>query len=232
MPYSPLDDELEGLEETGQTDAEQVDESSEIEDAESDLDEIMGEESQEDDLEHAYDSFSTNDEADYDGWSPDEVTEQADLHHSAEVLGSQPDAFHLEDDHDLEEQVIEMEIEDGDIYAVIVDEDDNEIGFVLLDENGNEQEYYYVDDPDGETIDAEGDEPAHAVRASDGEEFDLGVTREGVTQATADLNAIYKDGAEVVSELKDTFSDITESLNFLKKPKVSAAHPKNPMTGV
>lgn len=232
MPYSPLDDELEGMEETGQTEAERIDEETEIEDVESDIDEIMGEESQEDDLEHAYDSFSTDNEADYDGWNDDEVSEQADLHHSAEVLESRPDAFHLEDEHDLEDQIIEMEIEDGDIYAVIVDENDEEIGFVLLDEDGNEQEYYYVDDPDGETVDAKGDESAHAVRASDGEEFDLGVTREGVAQATEDLNTIYKDGAEVVNELKETFSDISDSLSFLKKPKVNPAHPKNPMTGI
>ena len=46
-----------------------------------------------------------------------------------------------------------MEIEEGDIYAMIVDEHDNEIGFILLDEDGNEQEYYYVDeDNDGDGV--------------------------------------------------------------------------------
>ncbi len=125
----------------------------------------------------------------------------------------------------LEDQVIEMEIDDDDIYAVIVDEDDNEIGFILLDENGQEQEYYYVSDPE-EAVDspagAEGDERAK------GDELDLGVTREGVAAATEDLNEIYKDSVEVVSELKETFSDIGESLNFLKKPKAGSARPKGP----
>lgn len=216
MSYS-LDSELEAMEETGQTEAEQIDEETEIQDVEDDVDEIMGEEALNSDLSHAYDSFITNDEDDYDGWSDEEVTEQADLEHSSQVLESQPDSFHLEDLHDLEDQVIEMEIEDGDIHAVIVDENDNEIGFVLIDEFGEEQEFYYVEDPDGEDIDEEGDEPAHAVRASDGEEFDLGVTREAVTEAADDLNAIYKDGAEVVAELKETFTDIGESFDFLKK---------------
>ena len=54
-------------------------------------------------------------------------------------------------------------------------------------------------------------------RASDGDEFDLGISREGVAAATADVNAIYRDGIQVAAELKDTFSEITDSLNFLKK---------------
>ena len=216
MAYD-LDYELEALEESGQTEAEQIDEETEIQDVEDDIDEIMGEDALNSDLEHAYDSFITDNEADYDGWDDSEVTEAADLEHSSQVLESQPDSFHLENIHDLEDQVIEMEIEDGDIHAVIMDENDNEIGFVLIDEFGQEQEFYYVEDPEGEHIDEEGDEPAHAVRASDGEEFDLGVTKEAVTEGVADLNAIYKDGAEVVAELKETFTDLGESLDFLKK---------------
>ncbi len=132
------------------------------------------------------------------------------------MLHSVPDAFHLEDDHDLEEQVVEMEIEDGDIYAVIVDENDEEIGFVLLDDDGNEQEYYYVDVEDGEQ-DEGGDEPAHAVRARDGETFDLGVPKDEVTEGSADLKEIYRDSVEVVGELRDTLSDLNESLSFLKR---------------
>ncbi len=31
------------------------------------------------------------------------------------------------------------------------------------------------------------------------------------------MNAIYRDGIQVAAELKDTFSEITDSLNFLKK---------------
>ncbi len=122
-----------------------------------------------------------------------------------------------EDTHDLEEEVIEMEIEDGDIYAYLVDEDDNEIGFVLINEDGEEEEYYYVNMDEYEIVDEEGDEGTRVVRADDDEEFDLGITREGIAETTADLNAIYKDGVEVVTELKETFGEINESMSFLKK---------------
>ena len=211
-----LDDELEGIEEAGETEAELIDQQTELDDFESDEDEVLGEEAEETDLEHAYDSFSTSNEADYDGFDAGYASEEADLQESAGMLHSVPDAFHLEDDHDLEEQVVEMEIEDGDIYAVIVDENDDEIGFVLLDDDGNEQEYYYVDVEDGEQ-DEGGDEPAHAVRARDGETFDLGVPKDEVTEGSADLKEIYRDSVEVVGELRDTLSDLNESLSFLKR---------------
>ena len=61
--------------------------------------------------------------------------------------------IYIEEEPEEESEVIEMEIEDGDVYAVIVDEHDNEIGFILLDEDGNEQEYYYVaEDNDGDGV--------------------------------------------------------------------------------
>lgn len=214
-----LDEELEGMEETGETEAELIDQETELEDFESDEDEIFGEEAEESDLEHAYDSFSTNNEANYDGFDQGYSDEEADLTESADMLHSVPDAFHLESDHDLEDQVIEMEIEDGDIYAVIVNEDDEEIGFVLLDDDGNEQEYYYVDIEDGETVDEDGDEPAHAVRASDGETFDLGMPKDEVTEGATDLKEIYRDSMEIAGELRDTLSDLSESLSFLKRKK-------------
>mgnify|MGYP001697754863 FL=1 len=92
------------------------------------------------------------------------------------------------------------------------DAHDNEIGFILLDEDGNEQEYYYVDeDNDGDGVRVE--------RTSDGDEFDLGISREGVAAATRDVNAIYKDGVQVAAELKSTFDEISDSLSFLKKKK-------------
>ena len=68
-----------------------------------------------------------------------------------------------------------------------------------------------------EIVDEEGCEGTTVIRASDEEEFDLGLTREGIAEATADLNAIYKDGAEVAAELKETMDDISEGLSFLKK---------------
>ena len=56
-----LDEELEIMEESGETDAEQIDEETEIQDVEGDLDEILGEDAEESDLEHAYASFETDD---------------------------------------------------------------------------------------------------------------------------------------------------------------------------
>lgn len=111
-------------------------------------------------------------------------------------------------DADAEEELYEIEVAEDDIYAYIVDEDDNEIGFILLDENGEEQEYYYADD------ETEGD-AADAPTKDD--EYDFGITREGVAEATSDMNAIYKDGVEIAAEFKGAFDDIMDGLSFLKK---------------
>ena len=61
-----LDEELESMEEVGETDAEWTDQETELEDAEDDEDAIFdadGEDAAESDLEHAYDSFMTDNEA-------------------------------------------------------------------------------------------------------------------------------------------------------------------------
>ncbi len=214
-----LDEELEAMEQTGETEAEWTDQVTELQDVEDDMDELLGEEAMESDQEHAWASFETSNEADYDGYDPDEVTEAADEEAAADALHSE--GYHIEDAHDLEEEVIEMEIEDEDIHAYLVDEDDNEIGFVLLDENGEEQEYYYVDMDGYEVVDdgSEDDPDPHTkvIRAGDGEEFDLGISREGIAEATQDMNAVYREGAQVIGELKDTMSEISESMGFLKK---------------
>lgn len=102
-------------------------------------------------------------------------------------------------------EVVELELSDDDIQCYLEDEEGNEIGFVLLDEEGNEVEYFYVEsdaDDDGEGADEEDNE------------FDLGITKEGVAQATGDVNAIYKDGIAVAGELKAAFDDIKDAFNF------------------
>lgn len=208
-----LEQELDVMEDMPQTQAEQIDQETEIQDVEDDVDEILGPEAMESDQERAFDSFITDNESDYDGFDADDqgANESDDL---------ADEGYSIEDDHELEIEAIEMEIEEGDIYAYLFDEDDNEIGFVLIDEDGNEQEYYYVDMDEYEIVEEaveDDDEGTRVVRAGDGEEFDLGITREGIAEATSDINAIYKDGKEIAAELKDTFSDISEGLNFLKK---------------
>lgn len=210
-----MDEQLEVLEETGETEAEQIDEQTEIQDVADDMDEILGEDAEESDQFHAYDSFVTKNEADYDGYDPEAVESEIAAAKASRIDNGE--GYHIEDAHDLEEEVIEMEIEDGDIYAYLVDEDDNEIGFVLIDENGDQQEYYYVNMDEYEIVGESEEEDTKVVRASDGEEFDLGITREGVAEATADMNAIYKEGAQVAAELKETLGEIGEELDFLKK---------------
>ena len=205
-----LDEELESMEETGETEAEWTDQETELQDAEDDEDEIFGEDAAESDVEHAYDSFMTEGETDYDGWDAEEVEEAVTADEEADILHSE--GYHIEEEPEEESEIIEMEIEDGDVHAVIVDEFDNEIGFILLDEDGNEVEYYYVDEDND-------DDGVRVERASDGDEFDLGISREGVAAATKDVNAIYKDGAAVAAELKGTFDEIADSLSFLKKKK-------------
>ena len=59
-----MDEQLEMLEETGQTEAEQIDEETEIQDVADDMDELLGEDAEETDQFHAYDSFITENEAD------------------------------------------------------------------------------------------------------------------------------------------------------------------------
>lgn len=52
------------------------------------------------------------------------------------------------------------------------------------------------------------------------DEVDLGITREGVAETTADLNAIAKEGAETAKELKEAYDEIMDSFGFLVPKKV------------
>lgn len=100
-------------------------------------------------------------------------------------------------------ETVEIEYSEDDIEAYIVDEDDNEIGFILLDEDGNEVEYYYDDDEEAAKGESDDDNP-----------YDLGITREGVAEATSDMNDIYRDGVAIAVDLKDALSEIKEALDF------------------
>ncbi len=51
-------------------------------------------------------------------------------------------------------------------------------------------------------------------------DVDLGITREGVAETTADLNAIAREGAETAKELKAAYDDIMDSFGFLVPKKV------------
>lgn len=99
-------------------------------------------------------------------------------------------------------ELVELELDEDDIVRYLEDEDGERIGFVLL-EDGEEVEYLYVEDDEEDAADDDDDN-----------EFDLGITKEGVAQATSDVNAIYKDGIAVAAELKGAFDDIKEALSF------------------
>lgn len=221
-----LDEQVEAIEELGETEAEWTDQETELEDVQSEMDEYLGEDAMGSDMEHAYGSFITNNEANYNGYDPSAVEDSANAYEAADILHSE--GYHEEGADALEEEVIEMEIEDGDIYAYLVDEDDNEIGFVLLDEDGNEQEYYYVDMSEYEFVDevdgagatgaqGAGEGETRVVRAEDGEQFDIGLSREAIAEATDDINAIYKEGAAVAAELKDALGDISQTFGGSKR---------------
>jgi hypothetical protein len=119
------------------------------------------------------------------------------------------------------EEVFELEVDEDSIVGYIVDQDDTEIGIIVLDENGAEQEFYYVDMDQYELVKEPAPEPAVAPKKkkADDDEYDLGITREGVAEATSDINDIYKDGAQIAAELKSTFDEINESFAFLSKKK-------------
>lgn len=104
-----------------------------------------------------------------------------------------------EGDADDGYEVIELELDEEDIVRYLEDDDGNRIGFVLI-EDGDESEYFYVED------DVDDDEEDN--------EFDLGITTEGVAQATSDVNAIYRDGVAVANELKGAFDDIKSAFDF------------------
>ncbi|MBS6976833.1 MAG: hypothetical protein KH158_14380, partial [Eggerthellaceae bacterium] len=75
----------------------------------------------------------------------------------------------------------------------------------VLMEDGEECEYLYVED-DEEDADGAGEDEDNP--------YDLGITKEGVAEATNDMNAIYKDGIAVAAELKDAFDDIKSAFDF------------------
>ncbi len=105
-----------------------------------------------------------------------------------------------------EEELYEIEVAEEDIVAYLVDEDDNEIGFVIM-EDGAAGEYYSADAYEDEFEVVEEPE-APKRRFSD-------AAYKSMESTTQDLNAIYRDGVEVVGELKGTFDDIASSFDFL-----------------
>ena len=157
-----------------------------------------------------------------------EVVEEIEEAEAADVAEAEADACECGCDHEHEhgecdcddgcdcEEVFEIDVDEEDIIGYIYDEDDNEVGFIILDEDGEEVELFYAEDDECEYVEEEPG-PKGSEKASGEEEYDLGITREGVAEATNDMNAIYKDGIKIAAEFKSTFDDISSSLDFLKK---------------
>lgn len=239
-----LDEELESMEDGAETEAEQIDEETEIEDLEEfQDDEEFDPQSEESDLEEAYEGFFAEEGPDGEGetsLSGDDGGLAAVVER-AEGIDLSEEGFHivdgdagdadaelgeegLIDGYDGEEladdaedvtvvepadnedgyELVELELDEDDIVRYLEDDDGNRIGFVLM-EDGEEAEYLYVEDDedDGAGDDADDDNP-----------YDLGITKEGVAEATNDMNAIYKDGIAVAAELKGAFDDIKSALDF------------------
>ena len=187
-----LDEELEVLEDGVETEGIAAEDESDLEIEDEFEDTALGADAEEENLEDVDKDFE-NDEADIDGApAPNIGFGVVDLEDLEE-----------EEEEDEEEYIeVELEIDEDDIESYLLDEDGNEIGFTMLDEDGNEVEYFYVEDDEEEGED------------EDDNEFDLGITKEGVAQATSDINSIYKDGVAVATELKGAFDDIKSAFDF------------------
>lgn len=211
-----LDEQLESMEAGAETEAELIDQQTEIEDVEEfQDDEEFDPRDDEANLEEAYEDFFAEEGPDgEEETSPDgddgglaAVVEQktgVDLSEEGfHIVGDDDEEFIDEpSDEDDGYELVELELDEDDIVRYIEDDEGNRIGFVLM-EDGEEAEYLYVEDDEDEEEGAEEDN-----------EFDLGITKEGVAQATEDVNAIYKDGIAVAAELKGAFDDIKSALDF------------------
>ncbi|MCL1796710.1 MAG: hypothetical protein FWG24_00040 [Eggerthellaceae bacterium] len=81
----------------------------------------------------------------------------------------------------------------------------SELAESALEEEELDDEGFEGDETDGDDGAAEDD---------DGEEFDLGITKEQVAETTDDFNAIYKEGIAAAKEIKEAFDDIKSVFNL------------------
>ena len=206
-----LDDELENIENGAETEAEQIDEETELEDLEEfQDDEEFDPNAGETDLEEAYEGFFAEEGPDGEGEtspSGDDGGLAAVVERSTGIDLSE-EGFHLVDGdgEDLEAELGEEGTVDGYDGEELADDTEDVTVVEPADmEDGEECEYLYVED-DEEDADGAGEDEDNP--------YDLGITKEGVAEATNDMNAIYKDGIAVAAELKDAFDDIKSAFDF------------------
>ena len=112
-----------------------------------------------------------------------------------------------------EEEVLELEICEDDIVRYIKNESGEEIGFVVL-EDGSEVEYMYAEGEEGMHAQDEQSSASSEKSGSKKSKSDVTVSYKDIQQTTDDVNAIYKDGVKVASELKEAYADIQKALDF------------------
>lgn len=89
-----IEDELYEMEQYGQTEAEAIDEETELMDVMGDMDEYLGADANVDDMVQAYSSFFTDNEIDYDGYNPMKIEENEVKYEEAAEMYS--NGFHIE----------------------------------------------------------------------------------------------------------------------------------------
>ena len=145
------------------------------------------------------------DEAD----SPSEETQEEVCEALSEGAGEVVDSEGVEeaegeDELADSENVVEEETEEAEKYETVeIEYSEDDIEAYIVDEDDNEIEYYYDDDEEAAKGESDEDNP-----------YDLGITREGVAEATSDMNDIYRDGVAIAVDLKDALSEIKEALDF------------------
>ena len=112
-----------------------------------------------------------------------------------------------------EEEVLELEISEDDIVRYIKNESGEEVGFVVL-EGGSEVEYMYAEGEEGMHAQDEQSSASSEKSGSKKSKSGTTVSYKDIQQTTDDVNAIYKDGVKVASELKEAYADIQKALDF------------------
>ena len=112
-----------------------------------------------------------------------------------------------------DEEVLELEICEDDIVRYIKNESGEEVGFVVL-EGGSEVEYMYAEGEEGMHAQDEQSSVSSEKSGSKKSKSGTTVSYKDIQQTTDDVNAIYKDGVKVASELKEAYADIQKALDF------------------
>ena len=237
-----LDEELETIEDGAETEAEQIDQETELEDVEGfQNDEEFDPSDDETDLEEAYEGFFAEEGPDGEGETSldgedgglaavasqaagidlseegfhivggDEADEEAQLYENGSLDSYDADA--LNEDGDATAGSV-SEVDEANALEELEDGQDDDVQDVAIIEPSAEDDGY-------ELVELELDDDDIVRYIEDEEEaeeednpYDLGITKEGVAEATNDMNAIYKDGIAVAAELKGAFDDIKSALDF------------------